>query len=144
MSLEWIHENPPYWDGGKAGIVGNAPPGIFELSAYGDGDMLPGEWWRVEQAGTVLGYGWMDTTWGDAEILLAVDLSAQRKGVGAFILDRLDEEAVARGLNYLYNQVRESHPDPDGVTKWLEKRGFAMSHDDRLLRRSVKPRRSSP
>jgi GNAT superfamily N-acetyltransferase len=144
MSLKWIHENPPYWDSGKAGIIGNAPPGIFELSAYDDGDMLPGEWWRVEQDGSVLGYGWMDTTWGDAEILLAVDLSAQRKGVGAFILDRLDEEAASRGLNYLYNQVRESHPDPAGITKWLEQRGFARSHDDRLLRRPVKPHRSSP
>jgi GNAT superfamily N-acetyltransferase len=143
MSLEWIHENPPYWDGAKAGIVGSAPPGIFELSDYADGDMLPGEWWRVEQDGSVLGYGWMDTTWGDAEILLAVDPSAQRKGVGGFILDRLDEEAASRGLNYLYNQVRESHPDPEGITKWLEKRGFATSHDDRLLRRSVKPHRPS-
>jgi len=144
MSLEWIHENPPYWDREKARIVGNAPPGIFDLAAYGDGDMLPGEWWRVERDGSVLGYGWMDTTWGDAEILLAVDPSAQRDGVGAFILDRLDEEAASRGLNYLYNRVRESHPDPEGTKKWLEKHGFAMSHDDQLLRRSVKPHRPSP
>jgi GNAT superfamily N-acetyltransferase len=144
MSLEWIHENPPYWDHGKAGIVGNAPAGIFEFSAYGEGDMLPGEWWRVEEDGSVLGYGWMDTTWGDAEILLAVDPGAQGKGVGSFIVERLDGEAASRGLNYLYNQVRESHPDPEGITTWLEKRGFAMSHDDRLLRRSVKPQGSTP
>jgi GNAT superfamily N-acetyltransferase len=138
MSFKWIHENPPYWDRNKAGIVGSAPKGIFDLGGYGDGDMVPGEWWRVEEDRKVLGYGWMDTTWGDAEILLAVDAAAQGKGVGTFIIDRLDEEAASRGLNYLYNQVRDTHPDPGGITRWLENRGFTLSHDDRLLRRSVR------
>jgi GNAT superfamily N-acetyltransferase len=138
MSLEWIHENPPYWDEDKAAIVGNAPTGIFDFAAYGKGDMVPGEWWRVEEDGAILGYGWMDTTWGDAEILLAVDPAHRNRGVGTFILDRLETAAGERGLNYLYNQVRDTHPDPEGITKWLEQRGFAISHDDRLLRRSVK------
>ena len=80
----------------------------------------------------------MDCTWGDAEILLAVEPGNQKGGVGTFILDHLEEEAGARGLNYLYNEVRESHPDGAGLTKWLESRKFAKSHDDRLLRRRVK------
>ena len=79
----------------------------------------------------------MDTTWGDAEILLAVAPGRQGKGVGSFILDHLDREASARGLNYMYNVVRTSHPDREGITAWLGKRGFARSHDDNLLRRPV-------
>ena len=53
-----------------------SPEGIFEISPYNDGDLIAAEWWRVEEAGAVLGYGWMDHTWGDAEILLAA--SARR------------------------------------------------------------------
>jgi N-acetylglutamate synthase-like GNAT family acetyltransferase len=78
----------------------------------------------------------MDTTWGDAEILLAVGGVARGKGVGSFILDRLEEEAALRGLNYLYNVVQPNHPDPEGITAWLTKRGFAESEGG-LLRRKV-------
>jgi len=138
MSYAWIQESPPHWDRSKARILGE-PPDVFGLGSYRDGDMLPGEWWRVEENGTVLGYGFMDCTWGDAEILLAVDASRRSQGVGTFILERLQEEALARGVNYLYNEIRAAHPDPEGLTRWLEKRGFKSSHADRLLRRSVKP-----
>jgi len=138
MRYAWIQENPPHWDRSKARIVGESP-GIFGLGPYRDGDMLPGEWWRVEENGAVLGFGFMDCTWGDAEILLAVDASRRREGVGTFILERLAEEALARGVNYLYNEIRATHPDPERLARWLENRGFKSSRDDRLLRRSVKP-----
>ncbi len=143
MNLEWIDENPPHWDENKTAIIGSAPPGVFDVRAYSEGDVMPGEWWRVEESGKVLGYGWLDTTWGDAEILLAVDAAQQGRGVGTFILDRLEREAAARGLNYLFNVVGPRHPDADGVTRWLEARGFAPSHEDRLLRRSVRSERGS-
>ena len=136
MRLDWIQESPPYWDRDKARIVG-ASPGAFGLGPYRDGDLLPGEWWRVEDGGSVLGYGFMDCTWGDAEVLLAVDATKRGEGVGTFILDRLEKEALARGVNYLYNEVRPTHPDPEGLTRWLEDRGFRRSHADRLLRRTV-------
>ena len=139
MSLTWTRENPPHWDPGKAAIVGEAPAGIFELPAYKQGALLPGEWWRVEKDGSVLGYGWMDTTWGDAEILLAVAPGQQKHGVGSFILDHLEQEARARGLNHLYNSVRSSHPDRDGITRWLESRRFKPSEDGSVLRRVVSP-----
>ena len=136
MRYGWIQESPPHWDRDKARILGESP-GAFGLGPYRDGDLLPGEWWRVEDGGSVLGYGFMDCTWGDAEVLLAVDATRRSEGVGTFILDRLEKEALARGVNYLYNEVRPDHPDPEGLTRWLENRGFRGSHADRLLRRSV-------
>lgn len=138
MALQWIRENPAQWDDTKSRIVGGAPEGVFDLSHFKAGDVAPGEWWRVEDGDAVVGYGWMDCTWGDAEILLAVDPAKQRGGIGTFILDRLEEEAGARGLNYLYNEVRTTHPEGEALTKWLTARKFAPSHDERLLKRQVK------
>jgi len=138
MALEWIHENPPQWDDPKATIIGGAPSGIFDLGERRGGDLLPGEWWRVEEDGHVLGFGWMDCTWGDAEILLAVHPDQRGRGVGGYILDHLEREAAERGVNYLYNQVRATHPDGRGITAWLEKHGFAASGGDRLLKRGVR------
>ena len=128
---------PPEWDDAKQQIVGGAPKGIFEHT-YTSGELLPGEWFRVEDDNGVAGYGWMDCTWGDAEILLAVAPDHQGSGAGTFILNHLEKEAASRGLNYLYNVVRSGHPDREGITAWLNARGFARSHDDESLRRRVK------
>ncbi|HZS39606.1 MAG TPA: GNAT family N-acetyltransferase [Polyangia bacterium] len=135
MDLSWIHETSPRWDARKAAIVGEAPAGVFD-SRYRrlrDGESVPGEWWRVESGGQVIAFGWMDVCWGDAEILLAVDPRARRGGVGRFVLDRLHEEARRRGLNYLTNIVRPTHPQRAEVTAWLEKQGFRDSDDGRLV-----------
>ena len=136
MSLSWIHENPPRWDASKSAIVGKAEPGIFKPGKLAEGDLVPGEWWRVEADGKAVGYGWMECVWGDAEILLAVEPGHRGRGVGTFILDRLEREAAERGLNYLFNVVQPTHPDPEGITRWLEARGFEAAHD--RLRRRVK------
>ena len=140
MPLVWIAEDTPRWDAEKARIVAGAPRGAFDLGAMRDGELAPGEWFRVEDAGRVVGYGWMDCTWGDAEILLAVDPAATSRGVGTFILDRLEEEAASRGLNYLYNAVRPAHPERETVTEWLVARKFAPSGDGLLKRRVGGPR----
>ena len=137
MKLEWIHESPPRWDEGKATIVGGAPAGIFKFGGYGQGDLIPGEWWHVEENGPVIGYGWMDCTWGDAEVLLAVDPASRNRGVGTFILEHLEREGAVRGLNYLLNEVPPTHPDRDGITNWLAQRQFERSADGRLMRRVV-------
>ena len=142
MAPSWIRESPVRWDEDKARIVGDAPPGIFD-TRYRDakpGQIVPGEWWRVEDDRRALGYGWLDTVWGDAEILLAVDPAAQRRGVGSFILDHLDAEAQRRGLNHLYNLVRPTHPHAAEVIRWLEKHGFRAQEDGRLLRGVKKAR----
>ena len=137
MGFKWIAENPPHWDDGKARIVGAAPDGTFDLGERAPDSLVPGQWWRVEDDAGLAGYGWMDVTWGDAEILLAVAPDRQGAGVGTFILDRLEQEAAGQGLNYLYNVVRATHPDREGITAWLGKRRFARSHDDETLRRPV-------
>ena len=81
MALAWVREDTPVWDATKQSIVGGAPAGALEIARLGLGDLAPGEWFRVEEDGTTLGYGWMDCTWGDAEITLAVD--PRRQGEAA-------------------------------------------------------------
>ncbi|NCQ61540.1 MAG: GNAT family N-acetyltransferase [Myxococcales bacterium] len=132
----FIHENPARWDAGKARIVGDAPAGIFDTrySMLTPGSLVPGEWWRVESDGRTLGYGWLEASWGDAEILLAVDPDERGKGAGEFILRNLNEQARERGLNYLTNVVRPTHPDAAAVTRWLEARGFGPARDGRHVR----------
>jgi len=139
MSLEWIHESPPHWDRQKERIVGGVPEGSVQIGPYAEGELISGEWWRVERDGEVAGYGWMDAVWGDGEILLAVDPSLQRTGVGDFILARLEAEAAARGLNYLYNVVPGNHPDRAGIKRWLEGHGFQSQPDGRLMKRVTNP-----
>ena len=134
-ALAWIHETPAVWDAGKRALVEEAPEGIFDTTPFSPGELVPGEWWRVEDRGRVVGYGWMDCTWGDAEILLVVDPRERRRGIGTFILDGLEREARARGLNYLYNVVPMTHPDSGPVTAWLGKRRFAPREGGRLVRR---------
>ncbi len=144
-SLNWVHESPAYWDADKARIIGSAQAGTFDRSVVdrAQGQVLPNDWWRVEADGKTIGYGWMDVTWGDAEILLVVDPTARHNGVGSFILDQLEVEAQGRGLNYLHNQVSGEHPDHEEVTQWLRGRAFTASEDGTLARAIVAPARSA-
>ena len=132
MALTWVREDTPVWDGAKQSIVGGAPEGALEIPKLALGELAPGEWFRVEENGATLGYGWMDCTWGDAEITIAVDRSRKGEGIGAFIVSHLEKEATARGVNYLYNAVRPSHPDRETVTRWLVSLGFKPSGDGLL------------
>jgi GNAT superfamily N-acetyltransferase len=141
MSLTWTHESPALWDAGKQRIIGDAPRGVFSIGPFRAGEVVPGDWWRVEENGRAVGYGWMDYSWGDAEVLLAVDASARRGGAGTFILDRLEDEAADRGINYLYNVVPEAHPEKQWLEHWLLRRGFMPSQEGGLLKRRVHPRR---
>jgi len=93
---------------------------------------MEGDWWRVERDGRVVGYGWLDDVWGDAEILLVVDQDARGSGVGGFVLQQLEREAGARGLNYVVNVVRETHPQREQVTAWFLAHGFRGTDDGRL------------
>ena len=136
MSLTW-HRDLPVWDADKQRIVGGTANGILD-SRYGEireGTTVPCSWFRVERDGAIVGYGWVDVNWGDAEILLATADDAQGGGVGSFILEQLDDEARRMGLAYTCNTVRPTHPDADKVAAWLMKRGFEKNPDGRLTRR---------
>lgn len=140
MGLRWLRDAPPYWDADKARIVGDVPAGVFggAFARHREGDLLPNDWWRVEKDGHIVGYGWMDVSWGDAEILLAVAPEARKQGIGSFILERLEVEARVRGLNYLYNVLRSTHPEHDEVRAWLRERSFMTAEDGRLHRAVVR------
>ena len=137
MALIWVREDTPVWDATKQAIVGGAPPGSLELPPLAPGDLAPGEWFHVEDGGTILGYAWMDSTWGDAEVTLAVDTKRGGEGIGAFILEHLEKEAAARGVNYLYNAVRPTHPERERITRWLEGHGFQPSGEG-LMKKHVR------
>ena len=132
--MDWIKEGTTSWDADKKRIVGDALAGIFDrrYTELAIGDIVPCEWWRVEDDGIVVGYGWLDIVWGDAEMLLATAPESRGHGVGTFILTALEKEARGHGVNYLYNVVRTTHPDASRVTAWLEKRGFKASEDGSL------------
>lgn len=142
--LTWQREERPVWDADKARIIGGAPSGAFVVT-FDDGEELPGEWWSAsDSTGDVVGFGRLDTTWGgDAEILLAVAPDRQEGGVGSFILDRLDDEAAGRGINYLRNRIRD-HARRDVVHDWLVVRGFRGPVDGDLSRRVGRSWRTAP
>ena len=132
MALTWVREDTPVWDAAKRAIVGGAPEGALEIPKFVLGELAPGEWFRVEENKATLGYGWMDCTWGDAEITIAVERSRKGEGIGTFIVSQLEREAAARGVNYLYNAVRPTHPERETVTRWLLSLGFKPSGDGLL------------
>lgn len=136
VTLSWIEENPARWDADKARIVGAAAPGSLprRYGELADGDLVPGDWWRVERDGAVEGYGWLERGWGDGEMLVATAPEARGRGVGSFALDHLVAEARRRGLNYLHNVVPLGHPQREAVERWLLGRGFRPDAEGRLFR----------
>ena len=139
--LSWQREDDPVWDADKQRVIGGAPEGAFVIP-FADGDSLPGEWWSARVDGgsgeEVVGYGRLDIGWGgDAEILLAVDPARQEQGIGSFVLAHLEDEAAGRGLNYVYNVIRE-HEQRDLVHDWLVVRGFRGATDGDLRKRVVR------
>jgi N-acetylglutamate synthase-like GNAT family acetyltransferase len=133
--LRWVHEDDPRWDADRERVFATVPDGVFRTAARAPGERLESDWWRIERDGRVVGYGWLDDVWGDAEILLALEEAARGSGAGRFALEHLEREAAARGLNYVVNVVRESHPQREQVTAWFLAHGFAGTDDGRLRKR---------
>jgi N-acetylglutamate synthase-like GNAT family acetyltransferase len=133
--LTWVKDDDPRWDADRERVFATVPDGVFRAEARTPGERLSSDWWRVEDGGRVIGYGWLDDVWGDAEILLAVDEGSRGTGAGAFALSRLEQEAAARGLNYVVNVVRDTHPERVAVTEWFVAHGFAGTDDGRLRKR---------
>jgi GNAT superfamily N-acetyltransferase len=135
--LRWIKEDTPRWDADKQRLFGPAELAATGLTPPAPSVPVADEWWRVaDAAGTVVGYGWLDSEWGDAEVTFMVAADRRGEGIGAFIIDHLEAEAAARGLNYIYNVVPATSPDPGRVTDWLVGHGFVSGDGD--LRRRVR------
>ena len=137
MALQWTKEDAPLWDADKQRLFSPAELAAVGLRPPSPGQRLADEWWRVtDDQGDVVGYGWLDTEWGDAQITFFVDPARRGAGIGTFIVDRLEEEAADRGLNYIYNFIPSAHPDPQFMAHWLSLHGFARGTGD--LRRQVR------
>lgn len=134
--LQWIREDTPRWDADKQRLFGPAELAATALRPPAAGAPVADEWWHVtDESGQVVGYGWLDTEWGDAEITFLVAAGSRGRGIGEYIVDHLEAEAAARGVNYIYNVVPATSPDPAWVTGWLTARGFVAA--DGGLRRRV-------
>jgi GNAT superfamily N-acetyltransferase len=101
MILAWTKENSPRWDDSKQRIFGPDELAATGLPALRPGESVADEWWRVTDGAEVAGYGWLDTEWGDARITFVVAPGRRGHGVGAFILERLEDEAAAWIRNWL-------------------------------------------
>jgi GNAT superfamily N-acetyltransferase len=135
--LQWIREDDPRWDANKQRLFGPAELAATALTPPVPGAPVADEWWHVaDAAGVVVGYGWLDCEWGDAEITFVVAGDRRGEGIGEFIVDHLEAEAAARGLNYVYNVVPAAGPDPEWIAAWLVGHGFVAGNGD--LRRRVR------
>ena len=76
----------------------------------------------------------LDTEWVDARITFFVAPGQRGRGVGDFILEHLEAEAAARGLNYIYNVVPATHPDGPWIKNWLSMHGFQEASRGQLRR----------
>lgn len=136
MDLTWTPDSSPRWDAHRRRVVGAWPASFPELTKAHDGAPLPGRWWAAERDGVPVGFGWMDVTWGDAEVWVAVSPEARREGIGSFIMDHLVQEARRQGLRYVYNRIPPKHAEPSKLVSWLERRSFGLSGDG-LFKRLV-------
>ncbi|MGY1812565.1 GNAT family N-acetyltransferase [Blastococcus sp. SYSU D00820] len=142
-ALTWEKDPDPRWDEDRERIFASVPEAVFPTLRRVPGEPLTSDWWRVRRSGRVIGYGWLDDVWGDAEILLAVEEAARGTGAGEFALAHLEREAAARGVNYVLNVVRADHPRRDEVTAWFLAHGFTGAEDGRL-RKFVADRPEAP
>jgi N-acetylglutamate synthase-like GNAT family acetyltransferase len=137
--LSWVKDDDPRWDTDRERVFATVGTEIFPGLTREVGARLPSDWWRVEEGGRVVGYAWLDDVWGDAEILLAIEQSARGTGAGSFALARLEEEARARGLNYVLNVVRDTHPERAAVNGWFLAHGFTGTEDGALRKQVREP-----
>ena len=70
--LQWIREDAPCWDADKQRLFGEAELAATALNPPAPGALVADEWWHVaDAAGVIVGYGWLDSEWGDAEVTFA-------------------------------------------------------------------------
>jgi GNAT superfamily N-acetyltransferase len=114
--LRWVKDDDPRWDADRERVFAGLGADVFPGVVRQEGKHLASDWWRVEDGERVVGYGWLDDVWGDAEILLVVEERARGGGAGAFALAHLEGEAAARGLNYGSSGTGSPAPTTAGST----------------------------
>ena len=125
----------PVWDADKQRIIGGAPEGAFVLPfrrRRAAGRVVVGPRRRRRRSSATAA----STSAGAAtpRSCSPSTRSARSEGVGTFVLGSLEDEALRRGLNYVYNTVRE-HSERDLVHDWLVVRGFRGAVDGDLRKR---------
>ncbi len=136
-SYVWLKEDAPAWDTQKDHLFGAAEIAAVGIDRPQPDESIADEWWRVVDASAaVVAYGWLDSEWGDARISFVVAAGHRGQGIGEFVIDHLEDEAFARGLNYIYNVIPASHPNPSWIRHWLIVRGFSVDPEGNLRRRS--------
>ena len=89
-TLQWVREDNPRWDADKDRLFGDLELASVGLSRPAVGAAVADEWWQAtDAAGVVVGYGWLDSEWGDAEITFMVAPAYRGAGVGDFIVGEL-------------------------------------------------------
>ncbi len=135
-TLRWQRENAPCWDTAKDRAFGDTELASVGMTRARLGTAIADEWWCVTaDDGIVVGFGWLDSEWGDAQISFLVLPEVRGAAIGDFILGRLEHEAATRGLNYIYNEIPAGHPDPAWMRAWLVAHGFDEAGDGTLRRR---------
>ena len=66
----WTKEDRPHWDAAKDALFTDADLAAVGLAARSAvGDAVADEWWAVrDDAGELVGWGWLDSEWGDAQV----------------------------------------------------------------------------
>jgi len=102
--LGWTKEDAPRWDADKQRLFTTEALAAVGMEAPQAGYAIADEWWQVtNDGGDVVGYGWLDTEWGNAQIALLVGDGHRGRGIGDFILRQL---ASRRGPVYARRCVR--------------------------------------
>lgn len=72
---------------------------------------MPGVWLTLARGGgAILGFSLARIIVDEAELLLlAVEPSAQRRGIGTALLERFEQSAIARGARRLHLEVRDGN-----------------------------------
>src|ERR1700761_8666115 len=97
--LQWIREDDPRWDADKQRLFGPAELAATALTPPVRGGPVADEWWHVaDAAGGVGGLGLVGSEVGRGEITFNGRRDRRGEGIGEFIVDHLEAEAVARGL----------------------------------------------
>lgn len=121
----WQKEENPIWDQDKERIFNTAHEGCYSFKNIEVGTKLRGNWWVLSsKENKKIGYGWINESNNDAEISVIVNKKYRDKNFGSKILNHLETEALDLGCSESVAVVRNEHPFPRKIFKWLIESGY--------------------